>query len=123
MTRLLADENVPRKTVDALKASHDITSVADTSQGLSDRDVINLANRENRVIITFDKDFGELVFRDRLRVKGLILLRIQPSSPEYIAERIRHTLNQVASVENVVITVREDRIRVTTLRHTPLKSR
>jgi len=117
LTRLLADENIPRKTVDMLKTSHDIISVTEISPGLSDIDVIDLANRENRVIITFDKGFGELIFRERLRVKGLMLLRIQPSSPEYIAERIRHTLNQVTSVENVVITVREDRIRVAPLKH------
>ena len=117
MTKLLADENIPRKTVEILKNEDlDITSVSETSPGLSDRAVIEQANKENRIIITFDKDFGELIFKERLKVKGLILLRIAPASPEHIAERIRHTLSQVPPLENKIVTVREDRTRATPLR-------
>jgi len=117
LTKLLADENIPRKTVEILKNEDlDITSVSETSPGLSDRAVIEQANKENRIIITFDKDFGELIFKERLKVKGLILLRIAPSSPEHIAERIRHTLSQVTPLENKIVTVREDRTRATPLR-------
>jgi len=94
----------------------DITSVSEASPGLSDRAIIEQANRENRIIVTFDKDFGELIFRERQKVKGLILLRIAPSSPEHIAERIRHTYSQVVPLENKIVTVREDRIRATPLR-------
>lgn len=117
MTKLLADENIPRKTVEILKKEGlDIASVSESSPGLSDRAVIEQANRENRIIITFDKDFGELIFRERQKVKGLILLRIAPSSPEHIAERIQHTLSHVIPLENKIVTVREDRIRATSLR-------
>ena len=118
MTKLLADENIPRKTVEILKKEDlDITSVSETSPGLSDRAVIDQANKETRIIITFDKDFGELIFREKLKVEGLILLRIPPSSTEYIAERILHTLSQVIPLENKLVIIREDRIRVTPLRH------
>jgi len=117
LTKLLADENIPRKTVEVLRNEGlDVASVSETSPGLSDRAVIEQANKENRIIVTFDKDFGELIFRERQEVKGLILLRIAPSSPEHIAERIRHTLSQVTPLENKVVTVREDRIRATPLR-------
>lgn len=117
MTKLLADENIPRKTVEILrKQGHDIASVSETTPGMSDRAVIEQANKEDRIIVTFDKDFGELIFRERQKVKGLMLLRIAPSSPEQIAERIRHTLSQVTPLENKVVTVREDRIRVSPLR-------
>lgn len=117
MIKLLADENIPKKTVDALKQGNvDITSVADSSPGISDRAVIELANNENRIIITFDKDFGELIFRERLKVKGLILLRFTPISPEHIAERIKHLLAQEVSIKNKTVAVSEDRIRVTPLR-------
>ena len=59
----------------------DITSVAEVSPGLSDTAVIEHANSEKRVIITFDKDFGELISREKLKVEGLILLRIPPPPP------------------------------------------
>jgi len=99
--------------VDALKQHGlDVVSVTDVSPGLSDRAVIDLANKEDRAIITFGKDFGELVFRERLVVKGIMLLRIHPASPEYVAERIQHALTQATTVENRVVTVSEDRIRL-----------
>lgn len=117
MTKLLADENIPKKTVEALKQREiDITSVVDSSPGLSDRAVIELANNENRVIVTFDKGFGELIFRERLEVRGLILLRLAPTSPEHIAERIAHIMAQKIPIENKIIVVREDSVRVTPLR-------
>lgn len=117
MIKLLADENIPNRTVEALKQRDvDIISVIDSSPGLSDRAVIDLANDEDRVIVTFDKDFGELIFRERLEVTGLILLRIAPISPERIAERIGHILAQNLSLSNKIVVVREDRIRVTPLR-------
>lgn len=90
--------------------------MADSSPGLSDRAVIEQANDENRVIVTFDKDFGELIFRQRIKVKGLILLRFTPRSPDQIAERIEELLTRKITIKNRVIVVREDRIRVTPLK-------
>mgnify|MGYP001062318043 CR=1 FL=1 len=117
MIKLLADENIPKRTVQTLKQRGiDISSVLDSSHGLSDRALIKLANRENRVIVTFDKDFGELTFKERLKVKGLILLRLAPTSPEHIAERIEYILTQKIPIANKIIVVREDRIRVTSLK-------
>jgi predicted nuclease of predicted toxin-antitoxin system len=117
LNKLLADENIPSKTVKALKQRGiDIVSVADSSPGLSDRAVIEQANDENRVIVTFDKDFGELIFRQRIKVKGLILLRFTPRSPDQIAERIEELLTRKITIKNRVIVVRADRIRVTPLK-------
>jgi len=117
LIKLLADENISKKAVEVLKSKGiDITSVVDLSQGLSDRAVIELANDENRVIITFDKDFGQFIYRERLKVAGLILLRFAPTSSENIAERIQHMLAQQISPKNKLIVVREDRIRVTSLK-------
>jgi predicted nuclease of predicted toxin-antitoxin system len=47
----------------------DAVSVTELSPGLKDREVLDLAGREGRIIATFDKDFGELVVRERARVK------------------------------------------------------
>ena len=89
MTKLLADENVPIEAVKALKRKGvDIISVIEFSVGLTDREVLDLANREDRILVTFDKDFGELIVRKKARVKGLILLRSTSKSPRQIARRI-----------------------------------
>ena len=94
MTKLLADENVPIEVIRALKRKGvDITSVIEFSPGLNDREVLNLANREDRILVTFDKDFGELVVREKVKVKGLILLRFAPI-PQQIANRIQRYENE-----------------------------
>ena len=89
MTKLLANENIPIEAVEALKRKGvDIVSVIEFSPGLSDREVLDLANREDRILMTFDKDFGELIVREKIKVKGLILLRFTPKSPKQIARKI-----------------------------------
>lgn len=114
MIQFLADENVPKETVDLLKKQGlDIVSVADFASGASDSKVLDLANKEGRIVITFDKDFGQLVFKERRKIKGLILLRFVPTSPQQIAKRIKQVLVAEISIENCVITVKKDSVRVT----------
>jgi len=118
LTKLLADENVPIETVKALKRRGvDIVSVIEFSPGLSDTEVLDLANREDRIIVTFDKDFGELVVREKAKVKGLILLRFTPKSPQQIAKRMWQILSSQIPVENSLLIVKEHTVRVIELKH------
>jgi len=55
---------------------HQVFSVYDESRGMGDEDVIQMAFRENRILITNDKDFGEKVYRERHPHKGVVLLRL-----------------------------------------------
>jgi len=113
LTKFLADENIPIKAVDALKQKNiDIISILQISPGLSDIEVMNLANREGRVIITFDTDFGKLIFKESLKVKGIILLRFIPKSPQQIAKRIQYLLTAEIPIENRFLVVREDSVRI-----------
>ena len=58
-----------------------------TAPGISDQAVLSCATVEGRILITFDKDFGELVFRLGLNApSGVILFRIPPDSPWVIAQ-------------------------------------
>jgi len=117
MTKFLADENVPLKAVKALKRKGlDIVSVIELSPGLKDKEVLNLANKEERIIVTFDKDFGELVVRQRAKVKGLILLRFIPKSPQQVAEKIWQVLESEIPLENNLLVIREHTIRVIKLK-------
>jgi len=52
------------------------------SPGVSDTDVLDVANRENAILLTFDKDFGDLVFRQRRVSRGVILIRLHGLSPD-----------------------------------------
>lgn len=56
---------------------HDVSSVYEENQGLDDDSILEKANIENRILITNDKDFGELIFREQKTHKGVILLRLR----------------------------------------------
>ena len=78
--RFLADESCDASVVEALRgAGHDVTSVADTMPGATDTAVLATALLGGRLLITEDKDFGEMVFAARTPAIGVLLLRY-PSS-------------------------------------------
>ena len=76
--RLLANENVPLVAVVALRSiGDDVLWVAESFPSTRDADVLARAVSESRVLLTFDKDFGELAFRhEQPAACGVILLRI-----------------------------------------------
>jgi predicted nuclease of predicted toxin-antitoxin system len=115
LTKILADENIPIEVVKFLQRCR-LVSVTEFLQGFSDLEVLELANRENRAILTFDKDFGEMVVREKAKVKGLILLRFAPRTPEQIAARVWQILTSQFPVENSLLVVRENTIRIIRLK-------
>jgi predicted nuclease of predicted toxin-antitoxin system len=92
--KLLANENVAAAVVDALRADgHDVVWIKEVGQGSTDDVVLALALAEDRVLLTFDKDFGELAFRlGCLATPGVILLRPRLRSPEYLVRFARAVL-------------------------------
>lgn len=76
--RFLANENIPGAAVAALQAAgHDIVWIRIAAPGMSDRDVLAWAMREQRILLTFDKDFGELARGSGLPITcGIVLFRI-----------------------------------------------
>jgi predicted nuclease of predicted toxin-antitoxin system len=82
--RLLADENIPQPSVRMLRAAgHDVEWMSEASPGTPDAEVLAQARRTDRVLLTFDHDFGELVYRDAAPAPAaIILLRLDPADPE-----------------------------------------
>jgi hypothetical protein len=76
--RFLADENFPGAAVDALVAAgHDVVWVRVAAPGSSDEAIVTWAAREERIILTFDKDFGEQAGQtDSLVRSGVVLFRV-----------------------------------------------
>jgi hypothetical protein len=76
--RFLADENFPGAAVRALAgAGHDVVWIRVAAPGMSDRDVLAWAVRDGRVLLTFDKDFGELAAASALPATcGIVLFRL-----------------------------------------------
>jgi predicted nuclease of predicted toxin-antitoxin system len=93
--RWLADECVAAPLVAFLRTGgHDVLYVAEAAAGLSDADVITLASREGRLLLTEDKDFGDLVFRRERAVPGVVLLRIGPETPALMVIRLAASIER-----------------------------
>jgi len=94
MLRILANENVPGPAIEAMRAAgHDVVWMFEGRRGLDDPMVLKQAQAEGRILITFDKDFGELVYRGGADASaGVVLIRISTRSPEEAADRILREL-------------------------------
>lgn len=110
----LADENIPLYVVKQLrKEGYKIISVAEEFAGSSDEEILKLSSRNKWVIITFDKDFGELIYKQKpSKPYGIILLRVTPKSPEYILQLLKWLLLQVnISFEGNFVVMNKDKVR------------
>jgi predicted nuclease of predicted toxin-antitoxin system len=75
--RWIADECVSPSVVARLRDNgHDVLYVSEIAPGTSDSDIVERADQEHRLLLTEDKDFGELVFRWHRATPGIVLLRI-----------------------------------------------
>jgi predicted nuclease of predicted toxin-antitoxin system len=87
--QVVADENVSHRVVERLRADgHDVMLVAEMRSGMSDTDVLKLADTETCILVTEDQDFGELIFRQNLSVQGIVLLELDRLSTEAEADRV-----------------------------------
>jgi predicted nuclease of predicted toxin-antitoxin system len=88
--RLCANENLPEDCVLRLRQDgHDVLWIRETAPGSPDDVVLSRACRESRLLLTFDKDFGELVFRRGAKAShGIVLFRIAQPSAAVVAARV-----------------------------------
>jgi predicted nuclease of predicted toxin-antitoxin system len=117
MAKFLANENVPLQAVEAVRlAGYDLSWVGESMAGASDEMVLTNAVTQGRVLLTFDKDFGELAFRlGRNSSCGVILLRPKLRSPEYISRFMVDLLAQPIGWQNHFSVAEEGQVRVVPL--------
>lgn len=93
-----ADESVDREIVHRLREDgHSVAYVAEMDPGIDDKDVLSAANQQGAILLTADKDFGELVFRQRLVSKGIVLVRLAGLSPAGKADTVSLAIREHAS--------------------------
>lgn len=96
------------------KRGHDVVWIVTDAPGISDEEVLARARNENRVLLTFDKDFGELVFRaGKSASSGVVLFRISATSPEYVAETAARVLEHRDDWVGHFAVVENTRVRLT----------
>jgi predicted nuclease of predicted toxin-antitoxin system len=115
--RVLADENFPGDAVAALRErGHDVLWVRTEAPGVSDREILARAQAESRIVVTFDKDFGELAFRrGLLATSGIILFRLAAPSSASVARLAVAALEARADWAGHFSVIEDDRIRMTPL--------
>ena len=115
--RLLANENFPLDAVEALrKGGHDDSWIREDARGSKDEQVPAQAQQDDRILITFDKDFGELAFRSKLpSTSGVILFRITAISSQHVAEVAIQALANRTDWAGHFSVIEDQRIRMTQL--------
>jgi len=112
--KFLADENIEKSLVEWLRSQgSDVYYVPEESPSIKDSKIIKIARKESRVLITNDKDFGELVFRQKKLTHGIVLIRATDESSENKLELLKNVLDKVGDkVKNKFVVVNESGIRV-----------
>lgn len=112
--RFVADESLDHPIVERLRAAgHDVWSVAENAPSLTDDSVLSEANQRTAVLITADKDFGELVFRLRRAAAGVILVRLGGLPAQVKAELVTVAVAEHANAMAGAFTViTKNRVRI-----------
>ncbi len=96
--KFITDENLGIKVPQYLKSlGYDVISAIEVALSRPDTDILDIANKEDRIILTTDKDFGELVFKEKLAHSGVILLRLKDES---VTNKKKVLLRELTSGKN-----------------------
>ncbi len=111
--RFLVDECTGPRVAEWLRGEgYQVFSVYPEASGISDEKLLRKASDENWILITNDKDFGEMIFRTRQEHRGVVLLRLTDERSSNKIEVLRHLLiNYSPKVENCFVTVTESKVR------------
>jgi predicted nuclease of predicted toxin-antitoxin system len=94
----MVDESTGMAVVNYLRSlGYDVLAVAETISQAADSDVLARASSEGRILVTNDKDFGELAFRVGQVHQGVLLLRLQDESPTNCVRVLKAVLEQYAA--------------------------
>ncbi len=111
--KFLADENVEPAIVAALHAlGHDVLTIGASLRSKSDKAVLESARRAKRIVVTNDKDFAELAFRDAVASVGIVLIRLPRWSSARKARRVAEAISQIGSrVHGSLVVIEEVAVR------------
>jgi predicted nuclease of predicted toxin-antitoxin system len=119
--RFLADESCDFRVIKALRrAGHDVLSVSEFTCRSDDQEVIRLARKSKRILITEDKDFGQLVFAQGKHCQGVIFIRYPATARQQLALDVIALVKMMKEkLVGVFAIVQVGRIRITRM---PTKS-
>ena len=112
--KFLADECCDAALVDALRSDgYDVLYAVESLRGATDDELLAWSFSERRIFLTEDKDFGELVYRLRRPVYGVVLLRFDIANRALKVPRLRYLLEQEAErLPGAFVVLEVDKVRV-----------
>lgn len=114
--RFLADENVSRSVIRWLRErGHDVLDVEEAGLvGEDDANILERALAEDRVVITHDKDFGQVLVHPQRHYGGVILIRLRNPTPSITCQALQRALANIAETKwsGQVVVVEEALIRI-----------
>ena len=112
--RFLIDESADARVAPFLRGNgHDVALVAtDYEPALEDAEVLAIAVRDRRILITFDRDFGELVFKQNQPHGGVLYFRLGPIDLDVEIERLDYVLTHYADRLDCFLTITRRSVRV-----------
>jgi predicted nuclease of predicted toxin-antitoxin system len=115
---LLFDENIHRLVSKYFsQKSYNCTSIFEICRGCKDIDVANLSLKLEAVLITHDKDFGEMIFYQDIKCYGVILLRTSSILPADTIKSLENVLNRISDFKGKFVVVNDKSIRIRKLHH------
>lgn len=110
---LLANENFPAPAIRKLRAAGvDVVAVSEVMPSVSDKEVLEFARCEQRWIVTFDRDYGDLIFREGLPPPPAILFfRQEPYPPDRPADLVLAMLSEPQQAAGCMVVISERNIR------------
>lgn len=113
----LADENFPGPSIIQLEnAGHQVKRFADVALGAPDEEVLAYAEKSSSILLTFDKDFGQLIFREGLSVPGVVFYRYRGPDPAWAGKILIHLIEaEKLNFSRQFVTIEEDKVRIRNL--------
>jgi predicted nuclease of predicted toxin-antitoxin system len=111
---LFADESVDQPIVEKLRhEGHSVFAVAEMSPSIVDDEVLRLANQQSAILLTADKDFGEMVFRENKIACGIVLLRLGGLSPALKASiTCRELADRINDIPGAFVVIEPGNVRI-----------
>ncbi|SRR5581483_478657 len=112
--KFVADENIDLPIIARLRNDgHEVYAVVEMSAGISDNEVLKQANQRGVILLTGDKDFGELVHRDKRYTCGIVLIRLAGLSNNQKAQIVANVIrNHSSELENAFTVISHHNLRI-----------
>jgi predicted nuclease of predicted toxin-antitoxin system len=115
--RIVANENIMASVIDELRRrGHDVLWAKESLSGATDETILAIAQEQKRLVLTHDKDFGELAFRFGLPTDcGILLVRPSGNGPQEDAEQLLAIIDSRSDWFGNFSVIRQGRLRIRSL--------